>query len=87
METIMTEAIKIFLESLKRQSFSVILTLAGILALGWWNLRLESNCQSDIAALQIKADSCAAQRVILSMEVARLRERINVLAETSVRKK
>lgn len=87
METIMTEALKIFLESLRKQSFSVILTLAGVLALGWWNLRERSECQSSIAALEIEMDSCTSQRHALAVEVARLRERVNVLASASARKK
>ena len=35
----MAKATEIFLDGLRKQSFSVILTLAGLAALGWWNLR------------------------------------------------
>ena len=83
----MSQAASIFLDALRKQSFSVILTLAGLVALGWWNLEQKSDCESAIAKLDIEMDSCAAHRQALSVEVARLRERINVLASAPVRKR
>lgn len=87
METLMTKATEIFLDGLRKQSFSVVLTLAGLGVLGWWNLRQKSECDTAIAGMKMEMDSCSARREILSIEVARLRERVNVLAELSVRKK
>jgi hypothetical protein len=87
METLMQQATQVFFDGLRKQSFSVVLTLAGLVALGWWNLRERSECQSSIAALEIEMDSCTSQRLSMAIEVARLRERVNVLAEKSVRKR
>jgi len=55
--------------------------------LGWWNVRERSECQASIAALEIEMDSCTSQRLAMAIEVARLRERVNVLASAPVRKK
>jgi len=87
METIMSQATTVFFEGLRKQSFSVVLTLAGLVALGWWNVRERSECQASIAALEIEMDSCTSQRLAMAIEVARLRERVNVLASAPVRKK
>lgn len=86
METLMQEAIKIFLESLRKQSFSVVLTLAGLVCLGWWNVEQKGECDTAIAGLQIQVDSCRSRREALLVEVSALRERVNVLA-ASARKK
>lgn len=83
----MQQATTVFLEGLRKQSFSVVLTLAGLIALGWWNLSERKACQGAITALEIEMDSCAAHRLLLSVEVARLRERVNVLASVPARKK
>lgn len=76
----MAKATEIFLDGLRKQSFSVILTLAGLAALAWWNLRERADCQASISALEIEMDSCAAKREAMSIEVARLREKLDLLA-------
>lgn len=83
----MAKATEIFLDGLRKQSFSVVLTLAGLIGLGWWNMRERADCQASISALEIEMDSCAAKREAMSIEVARLREKINVLASVEPRRK
>lgn len=83
----MNQAMLVFLDGLRRQSFSVVLTLAGLLALGWWNLIERRSCQNAITALEIEMDSCSAHRLLLSVEVGRLRERVNLLSSVPARKK
>lgn len=84
----MSKAVEIFLDGLRKQSFSVILSLGGLFCLGWWSFREKTSCETAIASLQISMDSCAASRERLAIKVARLEEKIQALeARPAVRKR
>lgn len=76
----MTEATKIFLGSLKNQSFSVILTLVGLVALTWWHMRYEEKMDGVVSSLTEQVRTCDTERTALAIEVARLTEKFNALA-------
>lgn len=83
----MSQATALFLDGLRKQSFSVILTVAGLVGLGWWNLHREGKFEQQIEELRTEIKTCQSQKEMLLAEVSRLDERVKQIASAPVRKR
>ena len=70
----------IFLSSLRKQSFSLILTVMGLAGLGWWNLDYKREMNAKVAGLENSVSQCNEKRMELAAEAAALRQQVNYLA-------
>lgn len=86
----MGELLKILLEAVRKQAFSVILLLSACCGLVWlslaqrseWKAALEvteSKCRDDLEAMSARLDMCEEQRNGLAVEVAVLRVEVNAM--------
>lgn len=78
----------IFLRALEKQPFSLIFSVAGLVAMGWWNLAMEDaaqerqrQTQEQVAALTRSIQDCNEARTQLSVRVAVLETRAEVAAK------
>ena len=69
----------IFLSSLRKQSFSLILTVMGLAGLGWWNLDYKREMNAKVAGLENSVSQCNEKRMELSAEAAALRQQVDYL--------
>lgn len=87
----MGELLKILLEAVRKQAFSVILLLSACGGLIWFSLdqreglraaivATETKCREDLAAMSARLDLCEEQRNRLTVEVAVLRVEVNALS-------
>jgi cell division protein FtsB len=81
MEPIMQQAANVFLEGLRKQSFSVILTLAGLCGLGWWSVDQQRGCSEQIEGLREEIRDCQERREALVAQVSELRVKVDILSE------
>lgn len=77
----MPELVKIFLDALRKQSFSLILTVIGLGGLAWWNVEYKREMSAIVTALDAQVKVCSEKREALAVEAAALREKVNILVE------
>ena len=59
---------KIFLDALRKQSFSLILTVIGLGGLAWWNVEYKREMSAIVTALDAQVKVCSEKREALAVE-------------------
>lgn len=90
---IMTEFFRFFLDSLRKQPFQVVLLLIACVVL--WSmlqdvkheaLETKTQLEGKIAQVNTEVRECITQKEILSVELATLRERVNLYLSSPKRR-